>query len=241
MPFDAADRPATREARRPLPGPVRTTADLVHEALRADLLEGRLAAGTPLREADLARELNVSRTPVREALHRLEADGLVRSPSGRGVVVAGFAADDLAALGEGRALLDALAARTAVERVAPEAWRPFLDRLVALEEALALRGSAPARAIEAHRAFHLCLYELAFGAPVAAALGHVAATALDAYGPEVAEGSDVVLLLREHRSLLAEATSGDPDRATQAVADHARRETPLRRRPAGHPPSIATS
>src|SRR5262249_24197305 len=57
----------------------RTTADAVYEALRQAILAGELAPGRRLRSDALAGELNVSRTPVREALRKLEAEGLVEA------------------------------------------------------------------------------------------------------------------------------------------------------------------
>lgn len=67
--------------------------DDVYEAVRGALRRGAIAAGSRLVEGDIASALTVSRTPVREALQRLEADGLVRQAGTRGYVVADLMAD----------------------------------------------------------------------------------------------------------------------------------------------------
>ena len=60
---------------------------MVHEALRAAILDGSLPAGERLRQEDVARRWDVSATPVREAFRRLESEGLVAYEANRGVVV----------------------------------------------------------------------------------------------------------------------------------------------------------
>lgn len=99
---------------------LRTTSmsDAVYTAVREAIIEGRLQAGSSIREADLAQELNVSRTPLREAVERLRAEALiVRRPSG-GLQIAKLSkqdANDAMLVREG---LESLAARLAAEGVA---------------------------------------------------------------------------------------------------------------------------
>ncbi len=78
----------------PPPEPIakRTLAEDVADHLRARILSGRLAADTPLRQEALARELGVSRIPLREALRQLEAEGLVHLAAHRGASVAPLSA-----------------------------------------------------------------------------------------------------------------------------------------------------
>ena len=67
----------------------RTLTDYVYNALRSDILSGTYPAGASLVETRIAEELDVSRTPVREALRRLELEELVRSTPNKGMVVLG--------------------------------------------------------------------------------------------------------------------------------------------------------
>ncbi len=85
--------------------------------LRAAILSGALAAGTRVNQDRVAAEQGVSHIPVREALRRLEAEGLVTFAPRRGFFVARLSAEDAAELGEMRAALEALAIRLAVPRL----------------------------------------------------------------------------------------------------------------------------
>jgi DNA-binding GntR family transcriptional regulator len=89
------------------------------EVIREAIIEGRLAPGQRLKEEELARELGISRTPVREALLMLESEGLVESVPKRGASVRTYAVDDLDDMYQLRALLEGYAARRAATRIAP--------------------------------------------------------------------------------------------------------------------------
>ncbi len=85
------------------------------EVIREAIIDGRLAPGQRLKEEELARELGISRTPVREALLILESEGLVESIPKRGATVRSYAVDDLDDLYQLRALLEGYAARRAAD------------------------------------------------------------------------------------------------------------------------------
>ena len=90
------------------------------ELIRQAILDGRLEPGSRLKEEELARELGISRTPVREALLVLQAEGLIETTPNRGAVVGSHDADDLIDLYQLRALLEGYAARQAAARVSDE-------------------------------------------------------------------------------------------------------------------------
>ncbi len=90
------------------------------ELIRDAIVDGRLAPGSRLKEEELARELGISRTPVREALLVLQADGLIESTPNRGATVRSYDAADLDDLYQLRALLEGFAARLAAARITPE-------------------------------------------------------------------------------------------------------------------------
>ena len=87
--------------------------DRAYSILREEILDGALPAGTLLAEVEQSSRLGISRTPLREALSRLGADGLVAARSGRGVVVTEVSIKDIAALFEVRQALEQQAARLA--------------------------------------------------------------------------------------------------------------------------------
>ena len=82
----------------------------MYEELKSAIVDLRLAPGDPLREAALAEQLGVSKTPIREALTRLEQEGLVETTSFKGAVVSGYSRQDLIEIYELRELLENAAA-----------------------------------------------------------------------------------------------------------------------------------
>lgn len=101
--------------------------DRAYERLRGDILDWRLEPGTVLGEVEQAERLGVSRTPVREALARLLADGLVESQGARGLVVSRASADDVVALFEVREALEGQAAALAALRRTPEVFESLAN------------------------------------------------------------------------------------------------------------------
>lgn len=117
--------------------------DKAYAALREDIIEWRLAPGTVLAEVEQSERLGVSRTPVREALGRLTAEGLTTAAGGRGVVVTDISLDDIDELFELRETLEGKAAALAAAR----GERPVFERLHAelLRAPEMLNDSDPAR------------------------------------------------------------------------------------------------
>ena len=134
-----------------------------HDRLRALILEGIYQAGTRLTEVEAAASLAMSRTPVREALRALAADGLVR-PAGRGVVVVALDPDALDDAYQVRAALEALtaelaAARQRAGRVAPADLASL--RAVAAAAAESTAAGRLKDAVGHNREFHRRIAQLA--------------------------------------------------------------------------------
>ena len=116
-----------------------TLVDVVGDRLRADILRGTIRPGERIIVAELERRFEVSHIPIREALRRLEAEGLVESRPRRATVVTGLALDELSDLYELRRLLEGeLAARATSRRSAEE-----LDQLLAIQRELERAETAP--------------------------------------------------------------------------------------------------
>ncbi|WP_116998355.1 GntR family transcriptional regulator [Desertimonas flava] len=203
----------------------------VYERLRAGIVEGRYAPGARLVEQAIAAELGVSRTPVREALRRLESDGLVTSERNRGVVVRSISAAEIDDLYELRGRLESYAAELAAGRRTAEQLAALhaaaAEFSAAVEQVAAARrrgvqGSvAQTRALNAaNRRFHDTV---------------VAAAAHDRLGALLAGTVDVPLVFRALRDfdgdqlqrsalfhhLIVEAVStGDGTRAGRLMAEH---------------------
>jgi len=106
----------------------RKVTDWVYEELKDAIVDLRLAPGEPLREATLAEQLGVSKTPIRQALTMLEQEGLVETTSFKGAVVAGYSRQDLLEIYELRELLENAAARAAAASMSKDD-RARLDRI----------------------------------------------------------------------------------------------------------------
>src|SRR5262249_41724470 len=114
-----------------------TTADGVYEVLRQCIVEGDFAPGQRLLSDALATELKVSRTPVREALRKLEAEGLVEASGRAGLTVRAISEEDLSELFYVREALEGMAARLAAENASEAATLDLHALLDEMAEALA--------------------------------------------------------------------------------------------------------
>ncbi|MEV4581070.1 GntR family transcriptional regulator [Nonomuraea jabiensis] len=137
--------------------------DVARRRLRELILDGAYPPGARLTEMEVAAALDMSRTPVREALRALTADGLVQ-PSGRGVVVVALAQGDLDEAYQVRAALEALTAELAATRqhegrIAPADLAAL--REIAIDTATATAEGRLADAVRLNRRFHRVIAELA--------------------------------------------------------------------------------
>lgn len=198
--------------------PRRTLTDAAVDALRERILDGTHPAGAPLRQEALAAELGVSRIPLREALRRLEAEGLVTLLPHRGAVVTPLAEGEVAELFELRALLEGDLARRAV----PKLTGPDLAalRVHALEFEEAVDAGDVGAWGDANRRFHLALY-----APAERKRTLEIVTRLHDQSDRVLRLQLVLTrgtarAVREHRGILAAAKARDAVRTGRLVRDH---------------------
>ena len=195
----------------------------VYRQLREQIVSGVYRAGDRLPEVSLSTALAVSRTPVREALRRLESDGLVHG-SGRGVTVTAMSTAELRHAHAVRGALDALAAELAADRqragrLAPAALADLETQAGQLEQITAAGDLE--LAADLNRRFHLGIAELA-GNPIAAQI-------LDRLWNQITVSARVSLapserpnaVAAEHRELLAAIGRGDRALAGRIAANHA--------------------
>lgn len=147
----------------PLLGPgFASKSDLTYAEVRRRILGGEIEPGAVIGQEKLAAELGVSTTPLREALRRLAAEGLVVLGAHRDARVVQLSGDEAQHLFEVRASVDPLACALAAERRTPD----DLERIDAtLRELEPLTGSPTTEALNAHRAFHRAIY-LSAGNPI---------------------------------------------------------------------------
>lgn len=127
----------------------RTAQEIAYEAVKAAILRGDLAEGVRLQQTMLASQLEVSTTPVREALSRLASEGLVRIDAHRGAIVRGLDDTELDEIYQLRQMLEPQATRKAVEHITDEELDQAEDLWRRMED-----HSDPAEWAENNRQFH---------------------------------------------------------------------------------------
>ncbi|WP_431285700.1 GntR family transcriptional regulator [Humitalea sp. 24SJ18S-53] len=178
--------------------------DFAYAALRREIMEGRLTRGQRLREQELSSMLQVSRTPIREALSRLQAEGLLETLPRTGLAVADLDDAAVVELYETRVALEGTAANLAAHYANPRDIS-LLRALLVDEEAAP--NDAPTLQL-LNRAFHDALYAAAHNRFL---LKSVAA-------------------LHDAVTLLGPTTLADPARREQARAEHRRIVDAIERR-----------
>jgi DNA-binding GntR family transcriptional regulator len=132
----------------------RPLSDLIYDDVRARILCGRLEPGAPVRQDALAAELGVSKIPLREALTRLERDGLLLAHPRRGWEVSPLSRDELEDVFDLRLKLEPAAAAEASARAGAEDHAAAQELLQRLDRTLA---KSPDEASDLNRDFHLAL------------------------------------------------------------------------------------
>ena len=131
--------------------------EMVYESLRKTILHGKLKAGQRLIEETLAHQVGISRTPVREAFHKLERDDLVcRLPKG-GFAVKEFTKEDVEEIFGIRNALESYAAYLATHHITPDKIS-FLEKKIK-ESEIAIKKGEDEKVVQLHTEFHDLLYK----------------------------------------------------------------------------------
>jgi DNA-binding GntR family transcriptional regulator len=196
-----------------------TAHEVVLQALRRALLTGGLPAGTQLVQADIAAQLGVSNTPVREAIRQLAAEGLVRFVRYKGAVVHKPSLAEIQELYELRLLLEPVAIRKAAERMShaeiERARQCFLQALATTD-----LGDW----IVCNRQFHGCLIEGAHSSRLSAIVGSLKDIALTQAWVSITSPNERMAMVAsgnaEHAMILEAVEARDSARAAQVVTGH---------------------
>jgi DNA-binding GntR family transcriptional regulator len=180
--------------------------EAAYRQIKSAIQQGRLKPGERLRESELADFVGLSRTPVREALSRLEAEGLVAHDATRGVVVAELDYNMVTELYYMREVLEGTAARLAAQHTSDVELSILDDHCQHYEEQL----NDPAALAPANRRFHETLYRCSHNRYLL----------------------NMVTLLHDALSLLGGTTLSDPDRAAETLREHRAVVTAIRARDA---------
>lgn len=213
---------ATANGRTPRSGRLEnlTLWERVHDHLRQEILANRLPPGTVLQEVALADSLGVSRGPIREAIGRLAAEGLLVVRPRRGAVVASLSKEEFLEAYQVREALEMLAVRLAAPRLDVEA-RATLGRLIERMAQCAARDDVNGF-FEANAEFHWTIVEASGNSRLQEAyrqlieqMGRYRTRSLKLRG-------SLKRSVAEHRTILRAINAGDADRAAHLVSEHIR-------------------
>jgi len=206
---------------------IQSVVDHVYTALRERILSGDLPRASKLRQVSLAEEMGVSRTPLREALRRLAAEGLVDFSPNRGATVSELDFGDMRHAWAARVALEPGAARLAAERRDP-------DGIAAMREAIADQRSADGergQSFSANRAFHLAL-AAASGNPHLTRFAEmlwVPRIGVPIYAAQAAEPAGPSAWADEHERIADAIERGDADAAERLTRAHVAAHPPVPR------------
>ncbi|AHH20270.1 putative transcriptional regulator, GntR family [Nocardia nova SH22a] len=195
-----------------------STAEMIADRLRAAIVNGTLAPGSQLVEADLATQFDVSRGPVREAMQRLVSEGLLHSVRHRGIFVIDLSLDDVVDIYRARTALEGGAVNLILDgrrEIAYAALAPTVEAMRSCAE----RGDATG-VTEADYAFHQALV----GSTDSPRLVRAARTLLIetrmCLGALQTTYTDLGEQVREHVALREAISSGPADQVRELLAAH---------------------
>jgi DNA-binding GntR family transcriptional regulator len=211
---------AARRAPGDSEGPHRgATVDYVLEHLRSGIVQGLYAPGQRLIEADLTRELRVSRGPLREAFRRLSAEGLLEIVPHRGALVRRLTLREMRELFQIRVGLETLAAQLAAEAVRdPQVRERFESEIEPIWNEIP-RAAGPDYINENHR-FHDAITQASGNEHLLRLTRQLRLTVLMYQLVRILKPESIAASVAEHRSIARAILNGDADTAQQQVRSH---------------------
>ena len=192
--------------------------DVVFNTLRQAILKGELAPGERLMEIQLAEKLGVSRTPIREAIRKLELEGLVLMIPRKGAEVAEITEKSLRDVLEVRRALEELAVELVCEKITDEQIQDLKDAAEEFKESL--KDGDITRIAEADVKFHDVIYMATDNQKLIQLLNNLREQ-MYRYRVEYLKRSDFhQQLIDEHEEIIETIESGQKDRAVQVVCQH---------------------
>jgi DNA-binding GntR family transcriptional regulator len=207
-------------------GLVRGLRDQIVDRLRSEVLAGRLAEGTPLREIELSSRFGVSRGPIREALQQLTYEGILKGSPNRGVRVAPAAPNFVKELIVPiRVTIETFALRLFIAEVSEDdirSWEALLDRLHK-----ACQRADYAEIAELDIAFHRSILNRA-GQDDLLAIWSVLVARIWTHFREVnPKYADALDIYEEHRLLVDVFSKGDVEASVEALQAHIESDAPF--------------
>jgi DNA-binding GntR family transcriptional regulator len=234
----APDGPAVAP-RSPLfqPHDVRSLRDRAYDDIRAAILTGALRPGERIKERDVAAQMGISTTPVKEALRRLEQEGLVVSQPRRGAVVGPLVLTPPEEILLIRAHLEGLAARFAAQRMTASDKEALAAELAELETLYATASTPDEReaVAEATNAFHHSIRDGADSPFLGRFLDTLAPFDRTIRVRSTLDPEEATTDAHEHRAMVDAIVAGDGETAERVMHEHVHRVIAFYRRDSGGP------
>lgn len=192
--------------------------DVVFNTLRQAILRGELKPGTRLMEIQLANKLGVSRTPIREAIRKLENEGLVLMTPRKGAEVAEITEKNMLDVLEVRKTLEELAAELACDRITEQQ----VEELIAAQEEFekTLKSSDVTKIAEADVAFHDVIFAATDNQRLVNLLNNLREQMYRFRIEYLKESEKYPVLIAEHKQLIEAISSGQKEIARETIAKH---------------------
>lgn len=193
-------------------------AEEIQSIVRERILRGEYSIGQRIKESQVAQELMVSRTPVREAFKQLEREGLIETVPNRGSFALGFTKQDISDIYAVRAAVEILAAEWAANRITESEIRTLQDAFDRME--FYSRKKDSRKVMELNKTFHEIIYN--------ASGSRFLAQILKSYQDYVQQTRKVTVycvenldvILEEHRNILSAIKSKNPKAAAESITAH---------------------
>ena len=198
--------------------PLRET---VCETLREAIRKGILEPGERLMEVQLAEELGISRTPVREAIRKLEQEGYVIMMPRRGTYVSSVSVSDIKEIFEIRSALESLSTGLAARRIEPDELEKLRALLAEIEGHIKSRDMD--KIVEADIEFHGLLYRVSRNERLVAIIGNLKEQLARFRTLSMSYPGRLQETLEEHRAMVEAIAAGDVEAARDAADRHMER------------------
>lgn len=191
--------------------------EMVFESLREAIIHGRLKPGERLMEIQLAEEMGVSRTPVREAIRKLELEGFVVMVPRKGAYVAGISVKDIVDVFEVRAALEGLAAGLAAERITEEELEELERTLV---KSSVGSGDDINKIIEGDSSFHEIIYKASRNQRLVQIITHLKEQIHRFRMTSLSQPGRTKLAMDEHKKIVEAISDRNVELAQKLASEH---------------------
>ena len=194
----------------------KATGQTAYQKLYAAIVSGQLKPGDRLRETELATLVGLSRTPVREAIRKLEADGIVEHKPRIGAVVKKLSQQEIVELYEMRIVLETTAAAMAAKHASPAEIR----KLENLNSAMLDAVNHPRTVAELNRQFHKCIVHAARNRYLASSHKALSNASIVLGDTTLETPERIKSVIQQHKSIIDALIKGDKEKAADAMSVH---------------------